>query len=88
VIFDPATSGITYQVQHTVVGASAGHIHQAPAGVNGPIIVPFTLVGQGASGSATLNATQVTALITAGLYMNIHSPTFPGGEIRGQLLRP
>ena len=56
VIFDPATLGITYQIQHTVVSPVAGHIHQAPVGTNGPVIVPFTLVGQGASGSATLSA--------------------------------
>jgi hypothetical protein len=88
VIFDPATLGITYKMQHTVVDAVAGHIHQAPVGVNGPVIVPFTLVGQGASGTATLTADQATALQAAGLYMNIHSNAFPGGEIRGVLLRP
>jgi hypothetical protein len=88
VIFDPATNDIIYRVQHTVVGAVAGHIHQAPVGMNGPVIVPFTLVGQGASGTATLAADQATALKALGLYMNIHSPTFPNGEIRGVLHLP
>jgi hypothetical protein len=88
VIFDPATLGIHYQLQETVTGATAAHIHQAPAGVNGAVIVPFTLVGQGASGNATLTAGQASDLQTAGLYMNVHSATFPGGEIRGQLLHP
>ena len=88
ITFDPATRGITYQVQHTVVGASAGHIHQAPALVNGPVIVPFTLVGQGASGSAVLTEGQAADLQAGNLYTNIHSPTFPGGEVRGQILRP
>ena len=88
VIFDPATNGIVYRLHETVVDATAAHIHQAPAGVNGPVIVPFTLVGQDASGTATLTADQATALQAAGLYMNVHSPSFPGGEIRGQLLLP
>jgi hypothetical protein len=88
VIFDPATNNIIYRVQHTVVGAVAGHIHQAPVGVNGPVIVPFTLVGQGASGTATLTSGQATDLQALGLYMNIHSSTFPGGEVRGVLHRP
>jgi len=70
------------------VNATAAHIHQAPAGVDGAVIIPFTLVGQGASGSATLTAAQATALQAAGLYMNVHSAAFPAGEIRGQLLRP
>jgi hypothetical protein len=88
VIFDPATNGIIYRLQSNVVGATAAHIHQAPIGVSGPVIVPFTLVGSVASGTATLTADQATALQAAGLYMNVHSPTFPSGEIRGQLLLP
>jgi hypothetical protein len=88
VIFDPATNNISYQLVETVVNATAAHIHQAPAGVDGPVIIPFTLVGQGASGTATLTAGQATDLQAAGLYMNVHSAAFPVGEIRGQLLRP
>jgi len=86
VIFDPVTNNISYTLQHTVSGATMAHIHQAPVGVNGPVIVGFTLVGQGASGTATLTAGQATALHAAGLYMNVHSGAFPGGEIRGVLL--
>jgi ABC-type sulfate transport system substrate-binding protein len=88
VIWDPATNNIIYRVVHTVVNPTAGHIHQAPVGVIGGVIVPFTLVGQGANGTATLTAGQATALQSAGLYMNIHSAAFPGGEIRGVLLIP
>jgi len=88
VVFNPNTLGITYQVHHTVSGATASHIHEAPAGVNGPVIVPFTLVGQGASGSAVLTQAQANDLLAGNLYMNVHSPTFPGGEIRGQIMKP
>jgi len=88
VIFDPTTLGIKYVLQHNVVNATAAHIHQAPAGMIGSVIVPFTLVGNDASGTATLTAGQGTALVTGGLYMNVHSLAFSGGEIRGQLFPP
>jgi hypothetical protein len=87
-MFETATRTLTYEVQHTVVGASAGHIHQQSPGVNGGVIVPFTLVGQGTSGSAVLTVAQADALAAGNLYTNIHSPTYPGGEVRGQILRP
>jgi len=88
VIFDPYTNIINYQLQENIAGATDAHIHQAPVGVNGPVIVPFTLIGQGASGTATLTSDQAAALQVGGLYMNVTSPTYPSGEIRGVLLRP
>jgi len=69
----------------------AAHIHQAAAGVNGPVImdlaplqIPATARWCGVT--APLTAAQVTALLGGGLYFNIHTPAFPGGEIRGQLI--
>jgi CHRD domain len=87
-VFDPTTRTINCQVQHTVVGAILGHIHQAPAGINGSVIVPFTLAGQGATGSQVLTQPQADDLLAGNLYANIHSSTFMGGEIRGQIMRP
>ena len=69
--------------------ATAGHIHSGAAGVNGGVIVPFSGFPSAVSGtysnSYTLTASQATALASNGLYVNIHSSTFPGGEIRGQI---
>ena len=66
------------------------HIHgPAPVGVNAGILV--TLTGNGGtngsfSGSGTLTPEQV-ADMEAGLhYINIHTMTFPSGEIRGQVV--
>lgn len=71
---------------------TASHIHQAPAGVPGPVVInlaalhtPFTTTSGFYSGSVPLTPALETALFAGDLYLNIHSTTFPGGEIRGQL---
>jgi mono/diheme cytochrome c family protein len=71
--------------------ATAAHIHQGSAGVNGPVIVPLA-GGAGATAGiwsvpagTFLTAAQLTALKTNGLYVNIHTVNNPAGEIRGQI---
>jgi hypothetical protein len=72
--------------------ATAAHIHQGAAGVNGPVIVPL-VGGAGATAGtwtvtpgAILTVAQLTALRASGLYVNIHTATNLGGEIRGQIV--
>jgi hypothetical protein len=38
-------------------------------------------------GNATTLADQLPNLFNEGLYLNVHTPAFPGGEIRGQITR-
>ncbi len=74
-----------------------GHIHQAAAGVNGPIVVPFFEAPNGlpatldsVSGCAVdLDRALVRSIGTdpKGFYVNLHNVEFPGGAIRGQLHR-
>lgn len=65
----------------------AAHIHgPAPAGKNAPVMLPFTGNLQSPiKGSATLSATQMSALEGGKTYVNIHTAQHPAGEIRGQL---
>jgi hypothetical protein len=67
VIFEPRDPRHQVRADAYRLGSVAAHIHQAPAGTNGAVIVPFTLVGQGASGTATLTVGQADALLNQGL---------------------
>lgn len=64
------------------------HIHNAPAGTNGPIVVPFfeannvTLSG---CVSADPDLIKDIRQNPENYYVNVHNAEFPGGAIRGQL---
>jgi hypothetical protein len=65
-----------------------GHIHgPAAAGANAGVSVPFTNPASPITGQATLTDAQASALMGGMMYVNIHSSTHPGGEIRGQITR-
>jgi hypothetical protein len=74
---------------------SLAHIHgSAIFGANGSVVFnldPAPAVG-GTSGTTgdlffAVNAAQVAALKAGLQYVNVHSTTFPGGEVRGQLIQ-
>lgn len=69
--------------------ATAAHIHNGAAGVNGPVVIPLSAGGPGEwTGSGTLTPAQVAALTSGNNYVNVHTPANPGGEIRGQIVEP
>ena len=70
------------------VVATAAHIHMAPAGQNGPVIVPLVKQSDtvwAVPGATTLTDEQWRAWWAGLLYVNVHSAANPGGEIRAQL---
>jgi Na+-transporting NADH:ubiquinone oxidoreductase subunit NqrA len=81
---DGSVSG---SVSTTGVQGTMAHIHQGAKGANGPVIVPLTKSGDTYTvpAGAKLNASQMQALKSGGLYVNVHSDKYKGGEIRGQL---
>jgi hypothetical protein len=46
----------------------------------------ITGVWDGTEGTGTTLAAQLTNLLANGLYFNVHTPDFPGGEVRGQII--
>jgi CHRD domain-containing protein len=72
--------------------ATASHIHgPGGAGTNAAVLFPFSGVPAATAGSIptqsfAITPTQVSWLFDGYLYANVHTSTFPGGEIRGQLL--
>lgn len=88
--YDQNTGIITMNTTFTGLAATAtaAHIHNAPAGINGAIIVTLT-IGAVTSGSIVGNYVlpfvNEAAFLAGDTYVNIHNATFPGGEIRAQV---
>lgn len=80
----------TLMARHLSVPAVAAHIHAAPRNVAGDVVVPL-VVGEGTDFTVSTCVTADAALLAdidenpRAYYVNVHTPTFPGGEIRGQL---
>ena len=83
-----ASGNVTGMVKTTGINATAAHIHMAPAGQNGPVIVPLTKTADdtwSVPAGAKLTDAQLAAFRAGNLYVNVHSADNPNGEIRGQL---
>ena len=83
-----ADKSVAGSVTTTGVAGTMAHIHLAPAGKNGPVIVPLTKSGDNmwsVPAGAKLTDDQYKAYKAGDLYVNVHSAENKGGEIRGQL---
>ncbi len=91
VSYSPGSTKARYQfvVNGLSAPANASHIHTGTAGNNGGVVVPLTIVSnnliQGEIDLTTVPTDFFEKLASEGLYVNVHTPNNPGGEIRGQL---
>ena len=79
---------VSARITVTGMTATAAHIHEAAAGANGPVIVPFTKSGDNAfvaPDGAKMSESQCAAYKAGRTYVNVHSARNPGGEVRAQL---
>jgi hypothetical protein len=71
-----------------IATAIAAHIHNAPAGVAGPVVVSLTAPSSGSSsGCVSVDRALAKAILQdpANYYVNVHNTEYPAGALRGQL---
>lgn len=89
IAIDDATNRICTHLEVRNIGpVTAAHIHQGPAGVNGPPVITLDAPDDNDSddcddvGNDLLDAIRRTP---SQFYVNVHTAEFPNGAIRGQI---
>lgn len=78
------------QVQNLSAPMTAAHLHgPATSAQNGPIVIPIAKAGDQPpfKGSTTITPEQMADLLAGRWYVNVHTPSHPPGELRGQLVK-
>jgi hypothetical protein len=80
----------TINVSGIQLPATGAHIHVAPAGQDGPVVVTLAAPDQAGASSGCLSGLDpgLLAAIAATpeqYYVNVHTEEFPGGAVRGHL---
>lgn len=83
---------VCYRIVVQNIGrAVAGHIHEARRGKPGPVVVPLFTERDvpGRTTCVTVKRSLVRDILSKppDYYVNVHTPDFPEGAVRGQLGR-
>lgn len=74
-----------------IATATAAHIHEAPPGVAGPVVVGLTAPNASGTSSGCVTVTRALALEIlrdpGDYYVNVHNAVYPAGAVRGQLAK-
>jgi hypothetical protein len=73
-----------------IAAPTAAHIHAAPAGVNGGVVIPLLPPPEDGSVSGCVSDVDKDLIKSirqspSEFYVNVHNLDFPGGAVRGQL---
>jgi hypothetical protein len=89
ITLNPGQSEVCFELTvANIAPATAAHIHEASAGVPGPIVVGLAPPTSGSStGCVSADRELVGDIIQnpSAYYVNVHNADFPAGAVRGQL---
>ncbi len=90
-LLDKGTGMVYLTGSFTGLSASAtiAHIHKANPTLNGSVIIPLNVIADTKGTihvASVITPADMVAMSAGGTYVNIHSTTYPLGEIRGQLI--
>ena len=89
--FNPGQKEVCYQLSvMDIAPATAAHIHIAPVGDPGPVVIGLTPPTSGSSsGCVSVDRDLILAIIRdpSAYYVNVHNADFPAGAVRAQLAR-
>ena len=89
----PSSSEVCWEIEVSgiTLPASAAHIHEAPAGSPGGVVVTLSAPDESgsASGCTSVDREQIVDILQDPdeYYVNVHNSDYPGGALRGQLSR-
>ena len=65
------------------------HVHTGAAGTNGGPVITMDVTGKGSDQCIAVEPDKLKPILAnpAGFYVNIHTADFPGGAVRGQLVK-
>jgi hypothetical protein len=91
VVVNPGQGRVCYTLEvSNIAAATAAHIHDAPAGVAGPVDVTLSAPSDGdSSGCIDVGRQQALEILKEPdtYYVNVHNAEYPAGAIRGQLAK-
>ena len=87
--YDDVTNSLDYTITWMDLTSEVNnmHFHVGEVGVSGGVDLGIPAPWSSPQvGSATLDASQETNLLSGNWYVNVHTTMFPAGEIRGQVI--